>query len=259
MGRGAKIRCLAKIIVLPLAFGACLQGTPGPDLSEPSYCDEQPMRDPSFESASYGRTSNGFLLGAVRVEAPALRVLPLRHGHRCLSWTTPRLAHALAAASARVQRELADSPPLSHGNFSRAAGGVIAYSRSHQSGRDADLAFYQIDAGGRPILPDDLARFGPDLWRAGEDGGGVLFDVARNWLLVAALLEDPSIDVQWLLIEETLRFALLEEGRRLGASAALLHRAAQALHQPSDSAAHDDHLHLRIRCTAAEQRRGCTD
>jgi penicillin-insensitive murein endopeptidase len=35
-------------------------------------------------------------------------------------------------------------------------------------------------------------------------------------------------------------------------------KAEQLLHQPRDSANHDDHIHLRIACTAEEKIAGCS-
>ena len=44
-------------------------------------------------------------------------------------------------------------------------------------------------------------------------------------------------------------------------TARLLHisRASEVLHQPSDAPPHDDHFHLRIRCTADERKADCVD
>ena len=38
-----------------------------------------------------------------------------------------------------------------------------------------------------------------------------------------------------------------------------LEGAAQVLHQPTDAPPHDDHLHLRLRCTETEGRAGCRE
>ena len=162
---------------------------------------------------------------------------------------------ALHRASEWVNERLSGSPPLGVGDLSRARGGPISpYSRSHQSGRDSDLAFYQLDMKGHPVPADDLVRFNG---QGHSRGGDRVFDVRRNWLLVQALLEDPAIDIEWIFISEPLRKTLLAEADREGASVALSVRAARILHQPSDAPAHDDHLHLRLRCTSEEVSAGC--
>ncbi len=234
-------------------FVVALLALPGRAFAqEASFCGERPLAGPS---TSVGRPSRGRVIGAVELfDSAAARVLPRRHATRCLNFGTARLVAALARAGARVQRELPGAPQLGVGNLSRARGGPIRdYSHSHQAGRDVDLAFYQLDGAGSPVAADDLRHFGPDL----EGEGGVRFDVGRNWALVRALLEDSSIDVAWLFVSEPLRQALLAQAKREKAPGPLLARAEQVLHQPSDAPPHDDHLHLRIACTAAERKAGC--
>ncbi len=217
------------------------------------YCRQKPTSGPA---ASIGRPSRGRLEGAVRlVESDSVRILPRRHRGRCLDWATPRLVAALERAGRKVRERHPGSPPLSVGNLSAARGGPIPpYSRSHQCGRDADLAFYQLDEKGSPVSPEDLSSFDEKLRSLTRR-----FDVRRNWALVQALLEDDQIEVKWLFVSRPLKAALLAEGRRTGADEALLAKAKQLLHQPSDAPPHDDHFHLRIRCTASERRRGCSD
>ncbi|MEW5741337.1 MAG: penicillin-insensitive murein endopeptidase [Myxococcota bacterium] len=224
-------------------------------LAEPNFCAEKPNE---AAAASHGRPSRGSVDGAAQLtESAAVRVLPKRHRGRCLTWGTPRLVEALAAAGAAVQAAVPDSPALGVGNLGRPRGGSLApYSKSHQAGRDADLAFYATDAKGQPMALDDLEHFGGDL-RSRDSS--LRFDVRRNWALVAALLSDARIEVKWLFVSEELKQALLTEGRRQGAAPALLRRAAEVLHQPSDAPPHDDHFHLRIRCTATERAADCRD
>lgn len=221
---------------------------------EPIFCSEEPI--PHDRGLSIGRASHGQLLGAqALVPGETLRILPLRHARRCLNWGTPRLVAALQHAAEAVHQASPEAPPLGVGDMSKARGGPIRpYSRSHQSGRDVDLAFYQVDEQGQPVPAEDLLSFDA---RGYADRGRRRFDTQRNWLLVRALLEDKEVDVQWMFISEPLRRALLDQARKLNEPAALLQRAASVLHQPTDSRPHDDHIHLRIRCTAEERAAGC--
>lgn len=223
-------------------------------LAEPSFCDERPTKG---ESASQGRPSRGRVDGAVQLtESGAVRVLPRRHRERCTAWGTPRLVGALERAGRVVQRTVKDSPALGIGNIGRPRGGSLApYSKSHQAGRDADLAFYVLDAHG-PVAAEDLEHFDGSLR---SPDGALRFDVARNWALVAALLEDDSVEVKWLFVSNALRARLLAHARQMSADPALLRRAEACLHQPSDAPPHDDHFHLRIRCTSRERTDGCVD
>lgn len=139
----------------------------------------------------------------------------------------PRLVTALEAAGADVQRRVEGSPALGVGNIGRARGGALApYSHSHQAGRDCDLAFYLRDEHA-PIEPDDLHHV-TEL----RTSSGLRFDTPRNWALVAALLEDRSIDVKWLFVSDEL---LLRFARSVKAPAASIAAAERTLHQPSDA------------------------
>lgn len=217
-------------------------------LAGASWCGEKPTAD---APRSVGGPSNGKLVGGVALEDSAtVRTLPRRHRDRCLHFGVPRLVKALEKAGAEIQR-----PPLGVGDLSRAQGGPIhPISKSHQAGRDVDLAFYLLDAQGKPVAADDLVHFDDD---GRERDGTRRFDVGRNWRLVAALLSDPTIDVRWLFVSAGLKALLLAEGKRAGAGKGLLAQAEAALHQPSDAPPHDDHFHLRIRCTPAEAKDGC--
>ena len=222
--------------------------------AEPTFCDERPSKG---TPASVGRPAKGRVEGAVMLtETTAVRVLPKRHRARCLSWATPRLIAALERAGREVQKALPDSPALGVGNLGRARGGSLApYSHSHQAGRDGDLAFYALDGQG-PVALEDLERFDGAL--KSEDGK-LKFDVARNWALVAALVSDEAIELKWIFVSSALKDALLAQGRKSRASPKVLAAAERLLHQPSDAPPHDDHFHVRIRCTQSERDEGCVD
>jgi penicillin-insensitive murein endopeptidase len=230
------------LLLTPLAAAA----------AEASYCADRPSKGPSL---SIGSPSNGLLRGARELKNDAtVRILPLRHQQRCLNFGTERLITALQRAGRSVQSRSKDSPPLGVGDLSRATGGPIpAYSHSHQSGRDADLSFYALDSKGRPTPLDDLVPFDG----SGRAKSGQQFDARRTWLLTRALLEDATVDVQWLFISNELKKLVLVEAKKDGAPPALLTKAETLLHQPSDAPPHDDHLHVRIRCTAEERIKGC--
>lgn len=221
--------------------------------ASPTFCGEAPLEGPP---RSIGRPSKGSVSGAISLtERDGVQVLPVRHRRRCLTWATPRLVSALERAGAEVQRRVPDSPPLGIGNLGRARGGSLApYSKSHQAGRDGDLSFYFRNES-RPVPPDDLHHVGAGL----RTDDGLTFDTARNWALVASLIEDESIDIEWLFVGEAIKAELLRYATEAKAPAATVRAAQALLHQPSDAPPHDDHFHLRIRCTAAERKSGCTD
>ena len=104
-----------------------------------------------------------------------------------------------------------------------------------------------------------FVTFGPDGLAAvpGEDDEFVRFDVERNWLLIRTLLSSERVGVQWLFVSHPLEALLIDYALSRDEDLALVWTAENVLHQPGDSAPHDDHFHLRIACSAAEAVAGC--
>ncbi len=172
----------------------------------------------------------------------------------------PRLVDALMRAAASIDAAMPGGLPLRIGDLGSPRGGRHTRHRSHRAGRDVDILFYLTDVTGRSVEPRGrvaFSRFG--LASDPETNEVVVFDDARNWALVRALLADPTIDVQWIFCSRgvksrLLRYALLHE-----ADAALLTRATYVLAQPMNARPHDDHFHVRVLCSPAEARIGCQD
>jgi penicillin-insensitive murein endopeptidase len=85
----------------------------------------------------------------------------------------------------------------------------------------------------------------------------VRLDVGRQWLLTRALLTDPSIDLLWMFVSRDVEALLIQHARAMKEPSDLVWRAEQVLHQPRDSAPHDDHVHVRVACLEAEMLEGC--
>jgi penicillin-insensitive murein endopeptidase len=143
---------------------------------------------------------------------------------------------------------------LAVGNIARKKGGKIRWSRSHRTGRDADVMFYVRFLGKRCTSPG-FVKFKNGSMRSVTGRYG--FDTERNWHLVKSLITHPTIQVQWLFIAEHLRNALLNWAIDHNENLALVDRAAKVLHQPSDSAPHDDHIHIRIYCSRQDRLEAC--
>jgi hypothetical protein len=142
------------------------------------------------------------------------------------------------------------------GNVGRRYGGDIPYSVSHNSGRDADLAFLATDPKGRPALLPDLLRF-DEHGRSVAFNGYYRFDVARNWSLVRSLVLSSKAQLQYIFISDPLRAMLLEHARKSGENPGIVRRAATLLRQPGPSIPHNDHFHLRIYCSRFDVGGGC--
>jgi penicillin-insensitive murein endopeptidase len=205
-------------------------------------------------SRSVGDTSNGYLVGAKKLEeTERLAVLP-KQRERGLSFGSDQLLAMLDEAGAKLQD--ATGTKLWLGNLARRYGGDIPWSVSHNSGRDADIAFAYRDANGHPADPPDLVPLDSAGYSART---GLRFDVARTWLIVRTLLESHVAEVQYLFISAPLKNLLLVHATLAGESPTLLTKAAEVLRQPGGSGAHDDHLHLRLYCSERDVLAGCID
>ena len=205
----------------------------------------------SHRSRSLGFAFQGKLRNGVRLrESRFVRYVPeyAAAGNHYGTW---ELVQLLERAAYRVSRRVRDaSAKLSVGELSRENGGRIPGHASHQNGRDVDLAFYMLDARGRPYEPYAFAEF--DANGRGTGANSILtFDDARNWELVAKLVADGDAKVQFIFVADVLKQRLLREGRRRRASGVLLERAARAMVQPAEGHRHANHFHVRIYCPPA--------
>jgi penicillin-insensitive murein endopeptidase len=203
------------------------------------------------------RRGRGYLM------PPKWRERGLRFGVEELTKAVGRAARHVRTQDRRATLGVADLSPL--------RGGKSVWHRSHQSGRDVDLIFYSTDEKGKPLEPPDrdMIRYDksgePYVHEKNEDGyveedwERRRFDVRRNWLLVEALLSDPTIRVQWIFVSNALKAKMLGWARRKRRPTWLVEYARVVMRQPGDSALHDDHFHVRIYCPRADSFRGCED
>jgi penicillin-insensitive murein endopeptidase len=213
-------------------------------------------------SLARGYCNDGRLVDGVRLpqRGDGYLIPPVWH-NRGNNWGTDELVSLVVRAARRVERE-APGSMLYVGDFSPEGGGpkALGWHRSHQTGRDADLIFFALDAEGKPQrVPGTMYRFGDDGWTRQKGPGRLQFDVDREWVLVRALLEDPVVDVQHLFISAPLRQMLLDHAEKIGESRELIERARLTLQQPVDALPHDDHLHVRIFCPVSDRVLGCRD
>lgn len=211
---------------------------------------------PDGTSVSYGWTNRGRIVDAVELPVRGDGYfIPPTWAARGLNWGTEELVGLLVRAGRRLAAEEV-GPPLLIADLSPREGGPSAWHKSHQAGRDADVLFFTVDAEGRPTPPPTgMVPFDD----AGDSADGRHFDVARNWQLVRALIEDPAVDVQYLFISTGLRQKLLDHAADKGEPADVIERASAVLIQPTDAPPHDDHLHVRIYCPLSDRTMGCRE
>ncbi len=210
-------------------------------------------------SISVGTVTAGFLVQAAEIPMEGLhhRVLT-KVSDRQTRFTTDEMRDLLMCAAKSVDHEVRGQK-LGIGNLSRQGGGPLPWSVSHHNGRDGDLAFYARTPTGAIAVPEHLYHFGRDL-QAGDAPTPMHFDTQANWYLVKALLTCPNRpDIQHLFVASWLRDAILRYAKDKKEPKELIAQAANILAQPHGALPHDDHLHIRIGCTADDQTEGCLD
>ncbi len=217
-------------------------GALAPTAKKPDLAPKKPQE----KAESVGSPNEGRLEGGVRLDLtrPYFRVVPTYESGD-VRWAHPTMI-AMIDRAARTVAKRFPGAVLDVGDLSKRGGGDINRHHSHESGRDADLGFYAVDAKGKQLHARGFIKFeGPAV---SPNTPGAHFDAPRTWLFVEQLLTDPVARVSHIFIAEPLRQHLLAYARAHGASRALLARAAVVLMQPTASLPHDDHIHVRISC-----------
>ena len=193
-----------------------------------------------------GHPNEGHLEGGVRLDTklPYVRVVPA-YDSGDVRWGLPALVHMLERAAKTVAKKFPGSV-LDVGDLSRRGGGDVLRHHSHESGRDADVGFYAVDAKGKQVHASTFIKFESGL--ASSSVKGAHLDLARTWAFVQVLLTDPAARTTHVFIAEPLRHELLAYAKAHGASRSLLDRAAVVMMQPTTSLPHDDHMHVRVSC-----------
>lgn len=221
--------------------------------------------DPSY-STSKGSPNEGSLEGGVPLPlfGPGYRFTPRkkverRHG-------TVEIVAALVRAAMHVDATMPKTEPpsiLTFGDIGMPEGGEIAGHGSHRAGRDADVMFYlQLEDGtpfeGKaiPLDPEGNGTDYKDLVDPADDVR-VKIDVPRTWAFVAALLADDGVQIQQIYVVEHVRSLLLAQAKKVKADAAIVSRFGDVTCQPRFP--HDDHMHIRVFCTAQDIAGGCND
>lgn len=210
---------------------------------------------PVVPASSVGAPNEGKLVGGVKLDTSggAVRVVPA-YKRGDTRWGLPALVHMIERAAKKVAKKHPGAV-LGVGDISHKNGGDIFLHRSHESGRDADIAFYVVDQKGKDLQPDTFVTFQGSIESSSMPGAR--FDVAKNWALVQAMLEDPVARVSHIFVADPLRRMLLAYAKRR-VLPALYNRAAAVMMQPSNALPHDNHFHVRISCPAS-MRKSCVE
>jgi penicillin-insensitive murein endopeptidase len=236
------------LALVPLVLLVCAVAQPGLGQSR------RRARAPSSASVGLpfeGRLRNGVLLRESETVRYAGEYAPTGN-----FYGTSELVQLLQRAAERVERRVPGAR-LSVGELSAERGGRIDGHRSHQNGRDVDIAFYMLDAAGEPFDPYGFAAF--DRHGHGlPPNESLTFDDRRNYELAARLVSDPDARVQYIFVADTIKNRVLREARRRRASERVLSRLEAVMVQPSHGHPHRNHFHVRIYCPPGDRPR-CED
>ncbi|MEM1415921.1 MAG: penicillin-insensitive murein endopeptidase [Myxococcota bacterium] len=233
---------MPRALILALLLGCLPSGAPGIPVSR-------------------GDTADGWLERGVPLPEAGPGFVRARPGE-ATRFGTPSLVGALVRAAGAVAEAHPGGAALRIGDLSWPRGGRHPRHGSHRAGRDADMIFYARDLAGRSVegrgwIAYDREGVGV---AAPEHGGEVrLFDDARNWALVRALVLDDAAAVQWLFVSRGVKARLLRYASAHEPSRRALFRASWVLHQPSRGNPHADHFHLRVYCERRDAALGCRD
>jgi murein endopeptidase len=145
------------------------------------------------------------------------------------SYATRETIDYLVTAIHAVKAQYPDSPPLRVNQISGPEGGWLRPHKSHQNGRDADIAFYYPTA---------------EVVRARERERYI--DVTRSWAFIKAVV--TLTDVQFVLVDKRVQKVLYDHALKAGEDKAWLDTL---FHAGPDSVIkharhHRDHFHVRF-------------
>jgi hypothetical protein len=176
-------------------------------------------------SISMGFADRGRLINGVHMPADPAWMLQRPD----LAWGTRETVEGLAAAFRAVHEQFPGSAPARLSHIGGREGGYLRPHRSHQSGRDADVAFF---------YRNDIHGFGRHREKQ--------MDPARNWALIRALL--TLADVQFILVDRGIQKVLRDHALRAGEDPVwvdtLFHGGKHGMIQHAKH--HRDHFHVRF-------------
>ncbi len=199
-----------------------------------SFCACSGVGQRPPKEGSVGRANDGYLIGGVQLQSSDDDIIVLEPQ---FAYGTPELALAIEATATDMREAYPDTVPMVVGHLSRPKGGPLRPHKSHQSGRDFDVAFYAKD--------NRLIRGFKDM-RRGD------LDVPKTWFFIEALLENA--DVQYILMDWEVQRIMYEELKVFESEWKLRklfqypqprgHRKGIIRH----AGGHANHLHIRIHC-----------
>ncbi len=212
---------------------------PGRDRKLPPKYDKAPY---SLMSLSVGHPNDGWQKRPIKLKGR--KYLAIKRGSGTQVWGHPALVKMLQRSARDLSKSVKGSVMLV-GDLSNKKGGALAGHHSHQSGRDADVAFYAKNKKGKPVRLKRFVAFGAD--GKAKDNSGLVFDDWRNWLLVQSWINDRRAGLSHIFVSSPLKKRLIAFAKKR-ASKNHVTRAMALLKEPRNADSHDEHFHVRISC-----------
>jgi LysM repeat protein len=194
---------------------------------------------PQSRSLSVGAPNQGRLLDPERLPPHAGYLIRERER----AWGTLETVQGIVQAFEAVRQKDPKAPRLKVHDLSLRDGGAMTDHHSHQSGRDADIAYYQRDCQGRVC---GFRKIGP-----------AELDAQRTWSLLKHWLDHDATEA--IFIDYQLQAPLYRAARADGASSAELRKWFQYPSGPTHPLGivrhfprHADHMHVRFVCPASD-------
>lgn len=195
-------------------------------------------------SRSVGPTTDGQLIDACRIPSSGPGYIAVSGN----AFGTDNTVALLQSAAAVVGRSFPQSPVVVIGALSAENGGFLKPHKSHQSGRDVDIAYLRTT----PVQP---RRF--------ELTDSSNLDVERTWTFLEALLSTGEVGLVFMdyEIQAILYEALLDNGwTEKGLLPLFQYPAGAGVPRGviRHAVGHADHFHVRFRCPEGDKP-GCVD
>ena len=221
------------LFALPLLLSVPVDPPQDGQMSDLTWMTQWEHPPESALGSSMGSPSRGRLERPVRLPATGMGFVRRARGHH---YGTPKTIALIRFVASRLKEAYPESAPLLIGDISRERGGHLAPHRSHQSGRDVDIA-----------LPE-RSRRPAKYFKAKLSHAEIDFE--KLWFILDAFI--ASKQLQFVFLDASLIPPLRAEALRDGWPDAELvrllgddrRRKGIIRHSPG----HGTHMHLRFRC-----------
>ncbi|UOF02807.1 penicillin-insensitive murein endopeptidase [Bdellovibrio reynosensis] len=222
-----------------------------PKKEDPVRPQPRPSQDPVAKipkaNQAIGSVNLGWLQNAVslldlqqKTSDPGFKIIrPERKTH----FATNELAYLIQQMGKFTNAEVSGQT-LAIGDTSRQSGGKLGRHKSHQNGLDADVAFYFSNGSSQKSFVSAVSGSKPHSQWMPE----------VSWKLFKSIVGTKLVDrifIHKALKNELCRLAIQKGELRKGDTTSL---PAETLRRLIPDTDHDDHFHVRVKCSSAQVR-----